>query len=56
MMISHCCTARPYFGIGFSHGVHLDEEGHYNGICGECKEHCRFIEYKNPKEINEDNN
>ena len=56
MLISDCCTAKPYFGIGFAHGVYLDEEKHYNGICGECKEHCRFIEYRNTKEISEDNN
>ena len=41
-MESDCCNARPYFALGYVHGISMAENGSYYGICGECKEHAEF--------------
>ena len=39
---SECCGARPYFALGYVHGIRMAENSKYYGICGECKEHAEF--------------
>ena len=42
MMESNCCNAKPYFALGYVHGISLAENGKFYGLCGECKEHTVF--------------
>ena len=41
-MESNCCNARPFFALGYMHGISLAENGKYYGLCGECREHAEF--------------
>ena len=42
-MESNCCNAKPYFALGYIHGIKMAENGKYYGLCGECREHTVFI-------------
>ena len=63
-LISNCCGAQPHFSLGrdFEYGVYIDDNGHYHGICGQCKEHADFAQiiessgpkYEPPEEANND--
>ena len=62
-LVSCCCTAQPFFGIGVSYGVHLDEDGHYMGMCSKCRDHTQFVQildssgpkYQPPQEVKDAN-
>ena len=41
-MESYCCNARPYFALGYIHGIKMAENGKYYGLCGECREYTEF--------------
>ena len=41
-MESDCCGARPYFALGYVHGISMGENGKYYGLCGDCREHAEF--------------
>jgi len=44
MLVSECCDGKPYFELGYVHGVKMNEEGAYTGVCADCKEWCEFEE------------
>ena len=52
MMESNCCNAKPYFALGYVHGISLAENGKFYGLCGECREHTVFN--KQVRKSNED--
>ena len=49
-MESDCCNARPYFSLGFIHGISMAENGKYYGICGDCREHAEFNKQQTERE------
>ena len=51
-MESNCCNARPFFALGYIHGIKMAENGTYYGICGECKEHAEFNKQEAERESN----
>ena len=44
MLTSMCCDAKPYFSLGYAHGIKTNEEGAYTGVCSYCKEGAEFEE------------
>ena len=48
MLTSDCCDAKAYFELGYAHGVKMNEEGIYIGICSHCKEWADFVEEFTP--------
>ena len=44
MLTSICCDAEPYFELGYVHGVKVNKEGAYTGVCSYCKEWSEFEE------------
>ena len=56
MMESNCCGARPYFALGYVHGIRMAENSKYYGICGECKEHAEFNKQTEERKEHETNN
>ena len=53
---SECCGARPYFALGYVHGIRMAENSKYYGICGECKEHAEFNKQTEERKEHETNN
>ena len=43
-MESNCCNTKPYFAIGYAHGIKMADDDKYYGICGRCKENAEFIQ------------
>ena len=44
MLTSNCCDSKPYFELGYVHGVKMNKKGAYTGVCADCKEWCEFEE------------
>ncbi len=55
-MESDCCNARPYFALGFVHGISMADNGRYYGICGDCREHAEFNKQETERKANETTN
>ena len=53
-MESNCCNAKPFFAIGYAHGIKMADDDKYYGICGRCKENAEFN--KTERETNETTN
>ena len=51
---SNCCNAKPFFAIGYAHGIKMADDNKYYGVCGDCKEHAEFN--KTERENNETTN
>ena len=41
-MESDCCGARPYFSLGYVHGIKMAVNDKYYGICSDCRGHAEF--------------
>ena len=50
---SKCCKSNALFSLVYAHGIYLDKNNKYTGICSECKKHTEFNE---KKECKDDNN
>ena len=40
---SKCCKNNALFSLGFAHGIYLNKENKYTGICGKCRKSAEFI-------------
>ena len=50
---SECCNARPYFALGYVHGISMGENGKYYGLCGDCREHAEFTKQETERKEHE---
>jgi hypothetical protein len=41
-LTSNCHEAKPFFTIGFAHGIKMTEHNEYVGICSKCKKESIF--------------
>ena len=53
MLESDCCNANAYFSLGCSHGIRMEEDCTYYGLCGSCKEQAVFTTNEKERETNE---